>query len=270
MTGTVRWLLLACTLALAPGSRADVVADWNRIALHTVIQSGQPLEDQLRAMAIVHMAMFEAMNFIEGRYDSRLIVKSPRLHGVSIQTAAAAAAHHVLVELYPKQSQALDAARRVSWDDVLSPEAAAGVITGKSIASVVWASGIHARFTGSERELGDMGFALLTSPLSWNPMIAELIAMRGLLPLDGARLHALAAAVIADSYARARVAGQPCAVCVARAAVATILQSELSTGGNTSKIVNAEQSLGHAIGRRAVRQYFRPTADRYDGTSAGP
>jgi hypothetical protein len=61
-------------------------------------------------MAMVHVAMFETMNFIEGGYVPRFVVKPYRLVRVSSETAAAAAAHYVLAQLHPERKPALDAA----------------------------------------------------------------------------------------------------------------------------------------------------------------
>src|ERR1700716_2901566 len=64
----IRIAALTLAIAAAP-AQADSVADWNRIALDAGAKSGQPLEYNLRAMAMVHVAMFETLNFIQGRYD---------------------------------------------------------------------------------------------------------------------------------------------------------------------------------------------------------
>src|SRR5882672_1103128 len=101
---TGRGLLLACALLVCPLARADAVADWNKIALDAAIQSDQALEYKLRAMAMVHVAMFETLNFIHKRYNPHFIVKSStKLDSMSDDTTVAAAAYHVLVDLYPFQ-----------------------------------------------------------------------------------------------------------------------------------------------------------------------
>jgi hypothetical protein len=56
-----------------------------------------------RAMAIVHIAMFEAMNAIDGRFDSYLGLR--HVDGdASMDAAIAQAAHDTLVALYPSQA----------------------------------------------------------------------------------------------------------------------------------------------------------------------
>lgn len=60
-----------------------------------------------RAMAIAHIAMFEAINAIEQQYESYTGL-SPWLEEASIRAAMAQAAHDALVALYPLQSNRLE------------------------------------------------------------------------------------------------------------------------------------------------------------------
>ena len=59
-------------------------------------------------MAIVHAAMFDAVNAIEGRYAPYRPTAKPAA-GASADAAAAGAAHAVLVRLFPDQKGRLDA-----------------------------------------------------------------------------------------------------------------------------------------------------------------
>jgi hypothetical protein len=97
--------LLPCALA-----HADVVTDWNAIALKTLASPEQDAAQVAHAMATVHVAMFEVMNFIEGGYVPRFLVRPPAPVSGSGEAAAAAAAHYVLRELRPDRSAELDAA----------------------------------------------------------------------------------------------------------------------------------------------------------------
>jgi hypothetical protein len=67
-------ILLACAL-LAAGlvcgagpARTDVVTDWNATAVTAVQALGPSTPIQSRALAIVHLAMFDALNAIDRRY----------------------------------------------------------------------------------------------------------------------------------------------------------------------------------------------------------
>jgi len=102
--------LLSCSLA-----RADIVGDWDTIALSTVTASGRHRAYQeSRVMAMVNTAMSEAINFNEARGPSRFLVTPARPLEASSEAAAAAAAHYILVQFHPEQKASLDAALRRS------------------------------------------------------------------------------------------------------------------------------------------------------------
>ena len=100
--------LIGCLLAGAASlATADVITDWNEkaVAAGYVARQGPP--QQTRIVAMVHLAMFEATNSIDGRYRpyrARLAAEP----GASREAAAAAAAHYLLVRLYPDQKKEMD------------------------------------------------------------------------------------------------------------------------------------------------------------------
>lgn len=110
--------LLGATLALAlvaaeghdvgaNGSRADVVLKWNQLLQNTLPQPGNPLTPRFYAM--MHIAMFDAINAIEREFTPyRVRVRSGV--GGSPNAAAAQAAHDVLVVLNPAATPTYDAA----------------------------------------------------------------------------------------------------------------------------------------------------------------
>jgi len=104
-------MLLAATLMSCSVARADVIAEWNTIALETVTGSGRyRAYEESRVMAMVNTAMSEVINFNEGRGPSRLLVTPPAPLGSSSDAAAAATAHYILVQIHPEQTAALDEA----------------------------------------------------------------------------------------------------------------------------------------------------------------
>lgn len=218
--------LLSCTLA-----RADVVADWNAIALNAVESSAVHSTNALRAVAGVHIAMFEAMNFIEGRYVPRFLIKPPTPIAASSEAAAAAAAHHVLVHLYPEQSAAFDAALDRSLAQI--PEGtrkSSGRITGKAIGANVYA--IWASEQASNRvQASQVGS--VSEPLIWNLIAAKLVDASRLEPIDAARVHAVVSIAISDVYSattqesHGRHTDHPCVPCVASVATLIVLESTL-------------------------------------------
>jgi hypothetical protein len=112
--GSLAAVLMACSLA-----RADVISDWNAIALETVTGSGRyRAYEEARVTAMVNTAMSETINFNEARGPSRFLVTPPTPIGTSSEAAAAAAAHYVLVQFHPEQKASLDAALRRSLAQV--------------------------------------------------------------------------------------------------------------------------------------------------------
>jgi len=92
-------------------SRApDQVVQWNRILLGILRTPGaQPATvHATRSMAIMHAAVYDAVNAIVRTHTDYLVhVRAPR--HASVAAAAATAAHDVLVRLYPAQAPSLDA-----------------------------------------------------------------------------------------------------------------------------------------------------------------
>src|SRR5258705_944038 len=108
--GEVRVLCLAAMFLLLPTvSMADAVLDWNEHGVAAVIAARQSPPDVARAMAMMHVAMFNAVNAIERRYGSYGF-EGQAPAGASESAAAASAAHAVLVKLFPAQREALDKA----------------------------------------------------------------------------------------------------------------------------------------------------------------
>lgn len=106
---TTLWLFLLCSFILASQpTHADVVTDWNVTTITATPSSALP---QTRALAIVHGAIFDAVNSINRRYTSYAVdLKAPL--GASLE---AAEAHGVLSKLYPAAQQAnFDAALNAS------------------------------------------------------------------------------------------------------------------------------------------------------------
>jgi hypothetical protein len=125
---------------------------WNGIAInasgldHTPVSPGEDrvFGEQLgpgrsaRAMAIVHIAMFDAMIAVEGGY--RTYTRLPRVPGdVSARAALAQAAHDTLVAMFPSQEDAFDAKLEESKRQLTeSPRArVAGLLLGKVAAAAI-------------------------------------------------------------------------------------------------------------------------------------
>src|SRR5262245_4809538 len=90
-------------------SEPDQVVQWNRTLLQILQTPGaQPATvHSTRSMAIVHLAIYDAVNAIVGGHAPYLVLHAPRR--ASPEAAAAAAAHATLLSLFPSQQQVIDA-----------------------------------------------------------------------------------------------------------------------------------------------------------------
>jgi hypothetical protein len=162
----------------APNSKLllDQVHRWNQIAInatgldHTPVAPGENrvFGEQLgpgrasRAMAIVHIAIFDAINAIAGQYHSFTgIDSSPHLF--SRAAAVAQTAHDTLVSLYPSQKSTFDQALT---EDLLrignTQQKNSGIALGKKIGAAILASRVG---DGSEKPELHVGVDYSTSNL---------------------------------------------------------------------------------------------------------
>lgn len=89
---------------------ADIVTDWNTVFLDSVRAIGGPPCPIARSGAMVHVAMYDALEAIDRRYTPLLVTDVNPPRGANRKAAMAAAAHRVLVHLYPARSTIFDAA----------------------------------------------------------------------------------------------------------------------------------------------------------------
>ena len=122
---------------IAGQASGQPVIDWNRILLSIVNTPGaQPANIQpTRNFAILHAAIYDAVNSIDRRGQAYLIdVRAPR-HASDV-AAADAAAHTALIGLYPTQQTILDADYAAELATV--PDGAAkdqGIRVGRQVAT---------------------------------------------------------------------------------------------------------------------------------------
>ena len=94
-------------LASVTPTQANVVTDWDDIAVKTIQPSGpmQPISIDLtfRASAMVNAAMFDAVNCIEPKYQSYKMQMEPS-PDTSRDAAAATAAANVLMKMIPNST----------------------------------------------------------------------------------------------------------------------------------------------------------------------
>ena len=102
---TMLSVIFATTLSVP--ARADVITEWNAAADAVALAKNTPPPLHGRGQAILHVAMFEAVNAIERRYAPYRLTLAAE-PGTSKEAAAAAAAHSALLALYPDEKKNLD------------------------------------------------------------------------------------------------------------------------------------------------------------------
>ncbi len=100
-------VLVVAVLMHCLAARADIITDWNTVLLAAIKNESTSPPLASRNLAIVHAAIFDAVNAIERRYDSYLFSPNPP-PGASPGAAAIGAAHECLIRLYPSQVALFD------------------------------------------------------------------------------------------------------------------------------------------------------------------
>jgi hypothetical protein len=140
VTRTAPVVLLASALALSalvvPAS-ADAISDWVANANTVATEQRESPRSRARTLAIVNVAMFEAINAVErGDTPHKLNISADR--NTSIEAAAASAAHDVLVALNPDRAPDLGPALAASLAGIANDVAKGrGYALGKNAAAAI-------------------------------------------------------------------------------------------------------------------------------------
>jgi PAP2 superfamily len=116
------------------------VIAWNRILLSIVRTPGaqSPTIHPTRSFAILHAAIYDAVNAIDQTHAVYRVSVPGGSHRASQDAAAAAAAHDVLVALYPAFTSTCDAALQQSMeDDAGGGDQAEGIRIGRAVAAQI-------------------------------------------------------------------------------------------------------------------------------------
>jgi hypothetical protein len=167
--GLLAAVAAAAVLAASP-AHADTVTDWNVNATDALITTaGQAPTVSTIHLAMVHGAVFDAVNSIDRGYEPYL-VRVPARSWYSKDAAAAAAAYRVLTDIVPAQQSTLAARYAASLASI--PDGAAkrgGVAVGEAAA---WAM-IAART--EDGRFGPYRFPVGAAPGSWRPVLPTFV-----------------------------------------------------------------------------------------------
>jgi hypothetical protein len=122
-------------LGWSPIAHAGTVTDWNTLATDLVAAQQDPAT-QTHTLAIVHIAMHDALNAIAPQYEPYVYAGSAP--GVSAAAAVAAAARDTLTTLLPAAAATIDAEYTAALAAIPhGPAKDAGVLTGQVAAAAI-------------------------------------------------------------------------------------------------------------------------------------
>lgn len=138
---------LLCTVVLSANAQNikeqtsapsdDVILQWNRVLGQTIQipNAHPPTVNPMRSFAMMHLAMFDAVNSIDRSYTPYLTEVQGVAFNASIRAAAAQAAYDVLVSLYPNQQPMLASELALSLTGIPSSQIARGRNVGHTVAA---------------------------------------------------------------------------------------------------------------------------------------
>ncbi len=120
-----------------PVLQPDMVLEWNANAADAIVGvAGLRPERGLIRLAMVHIAIYDAVNAIDGYPFQAYGVHPTVISPASADAAVAAAAHDILVALFPAQQAALDAKYAASLSTIADgPAKSNGIAVGQQTAA---------------------------------------------------------------------------------------------------------------------------------------
>ncbi len=157
-------------LAAPPLARADAVTQWNLNATTALLaNAAQPPQQSVPHLAMVHGAVYDAVNAIDGGYQPYL-TSPPASPFDSKDAAAATAAYRVLVSIVPAQQTMLAAQYALSLavvPDGLSK--ARGIAVGEAAAAAMIAARTN------DGRFGSFLFRIGSGPGAWKPVLPGFV-----------------------------------------------------------------------------------------------
>ena len=181
---------LGATAQRGPRKGLDAIRRWNEIAInasgldHTPVAPGESrvFGEQFgpcrtsRALAIVHIAIFDTVNAVVGEYESYTGIQAHH-GGLSLEAAVSQAAHDTLVALYPSQTASFDARLAEDLNGKKEKRAKAnGIALGQQVAAAILAlrandgSQVPEPYVGIEHPTSDLPGHWRQDPISLIPL----------------------------------------------------------------------------------------------------
>jgi hypothetical protein len=160
------FLFSVALATLTPSQTAtdDPVLQWNEAALQAIKAEKTPPPVAARYLAILHVAMFDAVNSVRREYKPFEVDKTAPA-GTSQEAAAAGAAHRVLTALYPKRSALFDKLLDKTAGDGESAER--GLVLGRYVGKEILA------WRAEDKSDEEVRYVVGREPGQWRPTPPE-------------------------------------------------------------------------------------------------
>jgi membrane-associated phospholipid phosphatase len=141
---------------------ANVVIEWNQLALHAVGQAKLSPVFVSRDLAITQAAVYDAVNAIDKSFEP-YYAQVAASSGASLEAAAAQAGHDTLAALFPAQAATFDAALAADLAGIPPGRARQGVAVGREVARQIleWRS--------TDGSTATVPYTPGTDPGDWQP-----------------------------------------------------------------------------------------------------
>ena len=174
---TFRVAVLALCAAIIPlvSAAASVISDWNAIAVTTIVtNAGKPPAVATIDLVYVNVAMYDAVNAIDGRYSVFAVSPNTPVAGASKEAAAVAAAYGVLKTFYPNQAAFLDGQYAASLTSIADGDAKSrGLQIGREVATLYLAQ------RSNDGRNANITYAPGTGPGAWQPTPPAFASAQG-------------------------------------------------------------------------------------------
>jgi hypothetical protein len=164
-------IVVHVAVAVASPARADTVTEWNLNASSAIFATaGQPPQLSVPHLAMVHGAVYDAVNAIDAGHEGYLISSRLATRSDSKEAAAATAAYRVLLSIVPGQQTVLDAQYAASLAGI--PDGSAktrGIAVGEAAAAAMKAA------RTDDGRFGAFRFAVGSAPGVWRPVLPAFV-----------------------------------------------------------------------------------------------
>src|ERR1700730_17493317 len=128
---------IAILLMSATPVHADVISDWNQNTIEVLNAANVLGNPWSRAMAMVHVAMSDAVNSVQPRH-TRYVATAPVAPNVSPEAAAVSAVRHILIQVAPAQKSRIDEMYADSLSRIADGAAKTdGIALGEQVAALI-------------------------------------------------------------------------------------------------------------------------------------